>query len=354
VSLHSHTLHSRETLSFVPRHVPKIPVLGPLVAVQERKYREYFGRELDYHRVWWTPPLAARSAWELEAEQIRSLGFAPLVSLTDHDSLDAPELLRVLDPAIPVPLSVEWTVPLERTFIHLGVHNLPGNTARQLMNAMQEFTARPTELLLRALLDSLHHEPDVLVVFNHPLWDEGCIGKEEHARLVGGFFARHGDRIHALEFNGLRPWGENREVLRLGEKWGVPVVSGGDRHGLEPNACLNLTTADTFSEFVAELRGGAPSRMLVCPQYREPHFLRCYEVMRDALAPLPGEPGREHWTGRVFYENEQGEVLSLAEMWRGQGPAVVTFFVALVHFISNPSMRSMMRAVLADRRELAL
>jgi len=32
------------------------------------------------------------------------------------------------------------------------------------------------------------------------------------------------------------------------------LVSGGDRHGVEPNANINLTNATSFTEFVHEIR----------------------------------------------------------------------------------------------------
>ncbi len=34
----------------------------------------------------------------------------------------------------------------------------------------------------------------------------------------------------------------------------TPVISGGDRHGCEPNGVINLTAARTFSEFAQEVR----------------------------------------------------------------------------------------------------
>ena len=53
------------------------------------------------------------------------LGLAPPVSLTDHDGIEAPITLRILDTFRDLPVSVEWTVPFKETFFHLGVHDLP-------------------------------------------------------------------------------------------------------------------------------------------------------------------------------------------------------------------------------------
>jgi len=56
-------------------------------------------------------------AWN--GRQIANLGLRPLVSLTDHDNIDAGLALE------DEPISVEWTVPYERSIVHLGIHNLP-------------------------------------------------------------------------------------------------------------------------------------------------------------------------------------------------------------------------------------
>lgn len=355
VSLHSHTMHSRETLSFIPRHVPQIPVLGALVGAQERRYRERTGRELDYARAWWTPPLSGPQALELETRQItEKLGLEALVSLTDHDNMEAPRLLTVVEPSRFVPHSVEWTVPFGPSFVHLGVHNIPRGPLPALEAGMRAYTQAPDPALLASLLEELSSEPETLVVLNHPLWDEACIGAARHAALIAGFLHRHRGWVHALEFNGLRPWSENRAVLELGRDCGLPVLSGGDRHGLEPNAVVNLTNAATFCEFVEEVRIQGASHMLVLPQFREPFLLRCFEVMRDALCHLPDAAGRESWAERVWFQPEQGEPVTIAKLWGGEGPAVVRHFVGLVQLFSNSRVHGMVRAALSGSEEAAL
>src|SRR5882724_4669125 len=81
VSLHSHTLHSRETLSFIERLAKSV---GPIRAALERgqaRYRCINGSSLDLARAWWTPPAAPHEAWTLEKRQIEQrLGAAALVS----------------------------------------------------------------------------------------------------------------------------------------------------------------------------------------------------------------------------------------------------------------------------------
>ena len=103
-------------------------------------------------------------------------------------------------------------------------------------------------------MDLLNSCAETLVVLNHPLWDEKGIGAEEHRRALGELIERHGSHIHAFEINGLRCWQENGETAALGRARNVPVVSGGDRHGREPNAILNLSAAESFADFVHEVR----------------------------------------------------------------------------------------------------
>jgi len=69
-----------------------------------------------------TPSLA----FDLERRQIEDkLQIPGLVSLTDHDDIQAPMLLRTVAASRHIPVSVEWTVPFGATAFHLGIHNLP-------------------------------------------------------------------------------------------------------------------------------------------------------------------------------------------------------------------------------------
>ena len=46
VSLHSHTLHSHESMGFVPRYTAGVPLLAPAIRQQERRYAARTGRDL--------------------------------------------------------------------------------------------------------------------------------------------------------------------------------------------------------------------------------------------------------------------------------------------------------------------
>ncbi|MBC7928468.1 MAG: hypothetical protein H7039_22730, partial [Bryobacteraceae bacterium] len=275
VSLHSHTQHSRELLDFIPRYSKKVPVLSQAVRTQQEKYQKHYGKPMDFRRAWWTPPVTARQAFDLEREQIeRDLGLDAMVSLSDHDSIEAGTLLQVLRESNPIPVSVEWTVPYGESFFHIGVHNIPAQWAPQVMERLAAYTADPAETRLSDLFCLLHGFPSTLIVFNHPLWDEPGIGEGLHAAMVERFLGAYKEWIHALELNGLRSWKENRGVVQLAKRWKLPIISGGDRHACEPNALVNLTNAATFCEFVSEVRNDGQSKVLFMNQYNEPLRLR--------------------------------------------------------------------------------
>jgi hypothetical protein len=293
VSLHSHTAHSVERLD----HVRSIAAL--------------------FRGLWWTPPLAAGPALQLERAQIESLGLLPLVSITDHDNIDAPLLLRAQPGSRDVPISVEWTVPWGPTFFHLGLHNLPPRRAADRMRILARYTARPDVQELPGILDWLAEDPSVLIVFNHPLWDEKGLPPGEHERAAREFLRQHRPWIHALELNGLRPWSDNRRVLRWARESGLPAVAGGDRHGCEPNVLLNVTNACSFGEFVEEVRDHGLSRILCMPAYRQPRGQR---ITADVLSVLSRQPDGSRWIDRVLVQR-QGSLLSLRTLWSRPRPA---------------------------------
>lgn len=353
VSLHSHTWHSRENLAFVPRYTSGVPMVSAAIRRQEQRYLERWGRPLDFGSVFWRPPLAPREALELERSQIlEKLGLDALVSITDHDDVQAGILLSVLDPQSPV--SVEWTVPFGPSFFHLGIHNLPPRGAQEVMGELAAVTKNPTRERVREILAAVNDSPGALVVWNHPSWDEARIGSVGHALIVGQFLERFGEFIHALELNGLRPWHENERVRSIAATSGHPLISGGDRHGLEPNANLNLTNAATFDEFADEIRRDRHSDIVFLPQYREPIRIRMIETMRDAVRDYPEFPeDRRRWSDRVFYTTVEGEIRPLSSVWNGNEPWPVKWFVRGVQATMMPQVRGALKAALADAQEIA-
>ena len=188
-----------------------------LMSRLERRSEANHGMRANYSAGYWTPPLNPRLAFDLESEQIAKLDMDSMVSLSDHDNIKAPVLLRSISRSGPIPVSVEWTVPLGAQSFHLGVHNLPGIKAAEWMEILADYTADPRDERLTEILTELSAEPGVLVVFNHPMWDLYVVGREKHAYLVNEFIQKHGAWVHALELNGLRHWDENRSVLQLSE-----------------------------------------------------------------------------------------------------------------------------------------
>ncbi|MCS7041302.1 MAG: hypothetical protein NZR01_00750 [Bryobacteraceae bacterium] len=355
VSLHSHTSCSREPLDFIPRCAEACPWLRPLLRRYEERYRKAHGRALDYAAAWWTPPLGPREALRTEAAQIERLGLKPLVSITDHDTIEAPLRLRLLPEGRETPVSVEWTVPWRGTFFHLGLHNLPAQQAAPMMEAMRRFTASPRDAELGALLGWLASDPAALVVFNHPYWDEKGAGASYHAVMAEQFLARYRRWIHALELNGLRPWKENLRTLKLAGRYRLPCVSGGDRHGAEPNALLNLTAADSFEGFVEEVRARGGSRVLVMRQYREPMALRILSAVCDVMRDQHGHSyGWVRWSDRVFYRTvDGGEAPLSAAFPSGREPSLIRLFVMLARVAEHDGVRLAMRQMLRQAEEVA-
>lgn len=311
VSLHSHTSHSEEALDIILHHTTCGAVRSFARWVESRYARRQGGEAFDWTRAFWTPPLNPADSLAVERAQIANLQLHPLVSLTDHDNCDAGLRLQGQRGCTDVPISVEWTVPFGRALFHLGVHNLPRNSARALMAEMADYTAHPQPAKLSSLLHHLDGLPEVLVVVNHPLYDEARLGAAHHGMLLGEFLTRHGGQLHALELNGLRCWAENETVIRMATDLGLPYVSGGDRHGSEPNANLNLTAARTFPEFIHEIRFRRRSHVLFLPQYQKPLAQRQVITGCEVAA---------RWTERLFYRPATGVPVPLLPLLSGRRP----------------------------------
>jgi hypothetical protein len=69
------------------------------------------GVRVNYAASYWTPPMTPKLAFDLESRQIEKLDLAPMVSITDHDNIKAPMLLRTVPSARQIPVSVEWSAP---------------------------------------------------------------------------------------------------------------------------------------------------------------------------------------------------------------------------------------------------
>lgn len=324
VSLHGHTSASEESLTFIHKMALEIPLVGLIARHYERLCLHRHGVTLDFLTAHWRPPLLPRMAFDVEYNQIASLGLAPLVSLTDHDTMDAPLLLRTIPIARGIPVSLEWTTPFGVTAFHLGIHNIPTAESSLWMAAFTNFTSAPSDAALLSLLRDLSSNPQILIVLNHPLWDLYKVGKAAHAADLDRFLTEAASTIHALELNGLRHARENREVAQLGRRTGHLLISGGDRHGIEANANINLSHARTFSDFVHEIRVLRRSHILFMPQYQKPWEERILGSTLDAITNHPQfSPGWQNWDERAFHQDAHGTMRPMSELWANGHPPMI-------------------------------
>lgn len=322
----------------------------------EQRAQTNHGMRVDYGLSYWTPPASPELAFDLESGQIEKLGLAPIISLTDHDSIQASQLLRTGRGELDSPISVEWTVPYGAQAFHLGIHNLPRARACEWMQILASYTAHPTGSQLKAIFAALHAEPELLVVFNHPVWDLYRVGEALHMHLVDEFLRENRTWIHAIELNGLRSWNENRQALRLAEKWGMVLISGGDRHGLEPNANINLTNADCFDQFVHEIRCDKESRILFMPQYSRPWKHRILQSAIDVVSHYPQFPsGSQRWDDRVYHPNGNGIPQPLSALWPdGTAPRAIRWGIAFVQLMGRGVFSGGLCAAWNEAHELRL
>lgn len=352
VSLHSHTNHSKESLRFIPEFTQKKPLLRWALERQSRRSTI----PVDWARAYWTPPLIPKLAYEVEKNQIEQvLALAALVSLTDHDSISAPTALRGFGETSQIPLALEWTVPFEEAVFHLGVQNLPSEAAQAIVDDLGAYTRHRSTRHLRELLAMLHQQPDVLVILNHPLWDLSGIGQPRHEEVLGRFLREHCKFLHAFELNATRSRSENHDVIELAGLWQQLLISGGDRHGCEPSAALNLTCAGTFTEFVREIRIEQRSHVLFMPQYAEPLVVRTMEAVLDVVREYPRYPdGYRRWDDRVFHPDASGSSdQPLSSFWKAP-PAFIECIFAIMRVMENATLRGTLEKILRDEVSLEL
>ena len=314
------------------------------------------GVQVDYGLSYWTPPMPPRLAFDLEAGQIEGLGLQPMISISDHDNIKAPLLLHSVLGQQRSPISVEWTVPYRTEAFHLGIHNLPGNAASEWMQILAAYTEHPSGGQLKEILEALNEIPEVLIIFNHPMWDMYRVGEETHFAAVNEFLRENRTWIHAIELNGLRNWKENRDAFRLAERWEIVLISGGDRHGVEANACINLTDACSFDEFAHEIRFDRRSVVLFMPQYAQPWKHRVLRSAIDAVRYYPHfPPGSQRWDERVYHPDANGTLRPLSALWPdGTAPAPMRWGVTLLQLMGSGLLSGSLRLAWSEPHELRL
>ena len=346
VSLHCHTEHSKEMLDFIPHYADKLPIIKNFWHKERDKYLEKEGKGIDFSTAYWSPPLTAMGVYNIEKRQLEGAGLRPIVSLTDHDSIGANFEVNETEAS---PISLEWTVPFEFGFFHVGVHNLPKDRARELTDTLLEFTFNKenhTDERLTEMFAMLNEIPTVLVILNHPLWDIELVGDQRHQMLLKNFIREHGRWIHAFEINGFRCWSENKAVIELAEALGIPIATGGDRHGCKPNTVINLTEVSTFEEFVDEIREGRKSEVVLMPEYEQPLHSRQMQSFSEILKHYPAfAEHRRRWFDRVFFDvgDGKGIVPLSAHGWKRGGPTWLRAAIWTLGFLGSPTMRPIFR-----------
>ena len=80
----------------------------------------------------------------------------------------------------------------------------------------------------------------------------------------------------------------------MAAKHGKLLISGGDRHGIEPTP-TSILKCVTFTEFIHEVRYPGISNVLFMPQYAEPWKHRILQSTLDAIQDYPKFPeGSRH------------------------------------------------------------
>jgi hypothetical protein len=345
VSLHSHTNHSKESLAFIPEFAQRWPVLRWALEHQYRRSRV----PVDLTTAHWTPPLTPKLAFETESDQIENvLGLKGLVALTDHDNIEA-HLLLVAEETREIPFSLEWTVPFDDAIFHLGIHNLPGDRAQEIVADLITYSQNPSSGNLEDLIAMLDQLPEVLVIFNHPLWDLCSLGRKRYPQVLNRFLQENVRFLHAFEVNGMRSWKENDAVIKLADRWHRLIISGGDRHGCEPSGALNLTRAHSFSEFVQEIRKEERSHVLFMPQYAQSKCMRTLQTLLDVVREYPEYPeGSQRWDGRVFHPDHITNIDRPVSAYWDTPPAFLERIFSAIRLLENTAVRQVLTGVLRD------
>ena len=335
-------------LDFVPHYADKLPIISYFWHREREKYLKKEGKGIDFSTAYWSPPMSGHSVFEIESEQMSAAGLVPIVSVTDHDSIDACLVVNETKNNHHAPISLEWTVPFDYGFFHVGVHNLPKARAVELTKTLLDYTfgEDPTDEKLTEMFAMLNDLPGVLVILNHPIWDIELVGEERHEVLLKDFVKRHGRWIHAFEVNGFRSWSENKRVIEMAEALGIPLATGGDRHGCKPNTVINLTNADTFEGFVEEIRIHKRSEVVLMPEYERPLHSRQMQSFSEILKHYPEfSDGRRKWFERVHFDTGDGKGLVnlAAHGWRLGGPRWLRAAIWTLGFLGSPAMRPVFR-----------
>jgi hypothetical protein len=169
------------------------------------------------------------------------------------------------------------------------------------------------------------------------------------------FLAQYGQWIHALEVNGYRSWRENKRVIGAAKDLDLVIVSGGDRHGCDANAVLNLTESETLAGFIEEVRRDKRSEIILMPEYIEPLLARQLKGFADVVRHYADFPlGQQNWHDRVFFDLRGEDVQPLSHYWPQKGaPKVAKRVVGCLCALGSHPVEPFLRRVLSRKRRAA-
>jgi len=169
----------------------------------------------------------------------KQLGMS-VVTITDHDSIEAAEVLRKYPDFF---ISEEVTVRMPSgTEMHLGVYGLTERDHAEIQRRRNDFIALLVYLTERKIFFSVNH------VFS------GLTGRREEEDFT--WFASY---VPAFEVRNGQMWSEaNRSAERLAERLGKAGIAGSDSHTLSGVAATytEVPEARTVEEFLIGLRTG--------------------------------------------------------------------------------------------------
>jgi predicted metal-dependent phosphoesterase TrpH len=204
-------------------------------------------------------------------ERLKRLGMS-IVTITDHDSIDAVETLRRYPDFF---LSEEVTVQMPSgTLMHLGVYGISERDHAEIQRRRNDFTALLMYLTEHKLFFSVNH------VFS------GLTGSREEEDFR--WFASY---VPAFEVRNGQMWaGANAGAEKLSKRLGKVGIAGSDSHTIAGvgRTYTEVAGARTAEEFLAGLRAG---RGVICGAHGSYAKLTA-DVYRIVLALLRDRP----WT----------------------------------------------------------
>jgi predicted metal-dependent phosphoesterase TrpH len=163
-----------------------------------------------------------------------------LVTVTDHDSIDAAERLRRFPDFFPSE-EVSCTTA-EGTSFHLGVYDISERDHVEIQRRREDVPSLVAYLDERSLFFSINH------VFS------GLTGRRTDADFT--LFQEFFPGVETQ--NGQMPAACNREAQKLAARWGKAAVGGSDAHTLSSlgQTFTNVPGARNKAEFLAGLKSG--------------------------------------------------------------------------------------------------